>query len=55
MVHALGGLDMGMTKEEFMKRYKADIEKKAKKKRDNDYECIDYIIKRCVKQRRGRR
>ena len=41
MVHAVGGVDMGMSKEEFMKRYKADMEKKAKDK-EHDYK--NYIV-----------
>lgn len=32
---------MGMSKEEFMKRYKADMEKKAKEK-ESDYR--DYVV-----------
>lgn len=41
MVHAIGGRRMGMSKEEFMKRYKADMEKKAKDK-EHDYK--NYIV-----------
>ncbi|MDU4953452.1 MAG: hypothetical protein E6X21_14095 [Clostridium sp.] len=41
MVHAVGDRRMGMSKEEFMKRYKADMEKKAKDK-EHDYK--NYIV-----------
>lgn len=41
MVHAVGDRRMGMSKEEFMKRYKADMEKKAKDK-ECDYK--NYIV-----------
>ncbi|NME66065.1 hypothetical protein HF846_15870 [Clostridium cadaveris] len=43
---------MGMSKEEFMKRYKADMEKKAKDK-ECDYRY--YIINLHMKKRKERR
>lgn len=52
MVHAVGGVDMGMSKEEFMKRYKADMEKKAKDK-ECDYK--NYIVNLHMRKRKERR
>lgn len=46
------GESMGMSKEEFMQRYKTDVEKKAKE-RECDYK--DYIINLHIKKRKERR
>lgn len=35
---------MGMSKEEFMAKYKLDMEKKAKKRRDKEYDYQDYVV-----------
>lgn len=43
---------MGMSKEEFMKRYKADIEKKAREK-EHDYQ--DYIVNVHLRRNKRRR
>lgn len=43
---------MGMSKEEFMKRYKADMEKKVKEK-ESDYK--NYIVNLHMKKRKERR
>ena len=52
LANSIWGVDMGMSKEEFMKRYKADMEKKAKEK-ESDYK--NYITNLHLRRnKRGR-
>lgn len=46
---------MGMSKEEFMARYKADIKKKANERRDKEYDYQDYVVNVHLRRNKKRR